>query len=324
MDGPTLEWPFTQDTYWNRGPASKNHHKCSRKNGSRCLDSISSDLLTGIPSDFLKEFTLLRILLGIVKAAPSPICQTVEFLFDETSAYTNQHVTDILAYRLRQKLRDSLVFPSFRTSDLTWKPNLGIWNIVRTVKRFLSFSIMDNCWIYLLRKRIISKFYHARHMWHSFRLEIVFLSLIVINNTPINLISIMNFIGRWICSIYPFLGYLPSTPITKQLHESLNFHPNRRSHVRNFTFSRRNSNSFHPQRYSRRYFDLNNSHFAFISNHLSTYSKRKAVDVPMHDHEGASRTPAPFPAARGPLSTRRQSRSVETYRSPVAILPTPS
>lgn len=87
---------------------------------------------------------------------------------------------------------------------------------------------------------------------------------------------------------------------------------------------RRNSNSFHLQRYSRRYFDLNNSHFAFISNHLSTYSKRKAVDVPMHDHEGASRTPAPFPAARGPLSTRRQSRSVETYRSPVAILPTPS
>lgn len=174
MDGPTLEWPFTQDTYWNRGPASKNHHKCSRKNGSRCLDSISSDLLTGIPSDFLKEFTLLRILLGIVKAAPSPICQTVEFLFDETSAYTNQHVTDILAYRLRQKLRDSLVFPSFRTSDLTWKPNLGIWNIVRTVKRFLSFSIMDNCWIYLLRKRIISKFYSmrdicgTRFVWKSF------------------------------------------------------------------------------------------------------------------------------------------------------------
>lgn len=91
----------------------------SQVQSEKWLTLFGLDLLTGIPSDFLKEFTLLRILLGIVKAASSPICQTVEFLFDETSAYTNQHVTDILAYRLRQKLRDSLVFPSFRTSDLT-------------------------------------------------------------------------------------------------------------------------------------------------------------------------------------------------------------
>lgn len=145
---------------------------------------------------------------------------------------------------------------------------------------------MDNCWIYLLRKRIISKFYHARHMWHSFRLEIVFLSLIIINNTPINLISIILLDGE-------SAQFIHSSSIYHQ-HRS----PNNFTRALIFTqtedhtfetlplLGRRNSNSFHLQRYSRRYFDLNNSHFAFISNHLSTYSKRKAVDVPMHDHEG--------------------------------------
>lgn len=83
-------------------PAS---HECSRKSGSRCLDLISNDVLTGIPSDSPKKFTLLRILLGLVKAALFSIRQTVRASFGP-----NRRVTDILAYQLRQKCEIPRIF----------------------------------------------------------------------------------------------------------------------------------------------------------------------------------------------------------------------
>lgn len=94
----------------SRVKGSSRGNECSREKWLTLfgLDLDRSFHRLAYRSDFLKEFTLPRILLGIVKPAPSSICQTVELPFDETFPYTNHRVTDILAYRLRQKLRDSL------------------------------------------------------------------------------------------------------------------------------------------------------------------------------------------------------------------------
>lgn len=99
-------------------------------------------------SDFLKEFTLPRILLGIVKPAPSSICQTVELPFDETFPLYKSPRNGYLGL---PTATETARFPSKRLI-LIESQILG-FEILCTTKWFLGFGIMDNCWICSLRKK---------------------------------------------------------------------------------------------------------------------------------------------------------------------------
>lgn len=134
----------------SRVKGSSRGNECSREKWLTLfgLDLDRSFHRLAYRSDFLKEFTLLRILLGIVKPAPSSICQTVELPFDETFPLYKSPRNGYLGL---PTATETARFPSKRLI-LIESQILG-FEILCTTKWFLDFGIMDNCWICSLRKK---------------------------------------------------------------------------------------------------------------------------------------------------------------------------